>query len=176
MLKPNEFVSVQPENRTLIEEGLEFAWHGLLSASENPYPELKQPLLTSDEFVSLLASERGVLDWQPNDTMKQRRETTEQAFAIHRKAGTRFGLSQALSVLNITTEMKKGALAYSLKIDGYLSDLPIDKETTARVASRIDNYKSERDTVDIALIRSADSHAFIGSTIQTGIVIEIGAA
>lgn len=176
MLKPNEFVSVQPENRTLIEEGLEFAWHRLLSSAENPYPELKQPLLTSDEFVSLLASERGVLDWQPNDTMQQRRETTELAFVIHRKAGTCFGLSQALGVLNIVTEIKKGPLPYSLKIDGYLSDLPIDKETTTRVGSRIDNYKSERDTVDIALIRSADSLAFMGSTIQTGVVIEIGAA
>ncbi len=176
MSKPNEFVSVQPENRTLIEEGLEFAWHSMLSAAGNPYPELKQPLLSSDEFVSLLASERGVLDWQPNDTMKQRRETTEQAFGIHRRAGTRSGLSKALGVLNITTEIKRGVLPYSLIIDGYLSDLPIDEDTTARVGSRIDNYKSERDTVDIALVRSADSYAFIGSTIQTGVVIEIGAA
>lgn len=176
MSKPNEFVSVQPENRTLIEEGLEFAWHSLLSESENPYPELKHPLFTPDEFVSLLASERGVLDWRPRDTMKQRREITEQAFAIHRKAGTRFGLSQALSVLNITTEIKKGELAYSLEIDGFLSNQPIDKETSTRVGSRINNYKSERDTVKIAFIRSADSHAFKGSTIQTGIVIEIGAA
>ncbi|WP_236688376.1 hypothetical protein [Photobacterium kishitanii] len=58
------FISVQPENRTLIEESLEYAWHTLLTNQIDPFPELKQPLLTSEQFVSLLAGERGVTDWR----------------------------------------------------------------------------------------------------------------
>ncbi len=69
-----EFLSVQPNNASLIEEALEFAWTELIQSTFCPYPNLKQPLLTDKAFVALLAGERGVTDWQPKDTLESQRK------------------------------------------------------------------------------------------------------
>ncbi|MFA0690628.1 phage tail protein [Vibrio splendidus] len=167
----NDFVSVQPENRTLIEEGLEYGWHKILEAQNDPYPELKQPMLTSDEFVSLLAGERGVLDWQPNDTLLQRRQTTEQAFDIHRKAGTRGGLKTALDVLGFDSVITKAPQAYALEVEAFLQDDPLTDETSKRVDSRLKNYKSERDSVSVNIARQSNSLVSVGVTTQIGITM-----
>lgn len=148
------FISAQPENRTAIEEALEFAWHNMLTKVEQPYPDLKQPLYTQDEFVSLLASERGVLDWQPSDDDQQRRETADKAFDIHRKAGTRYGLRDALLPLGVDAAVEKGDLPYSITADGQLSEQPITSETAQRIKVRVSSYKSERDVVTLTLSRT----------------------
>lgn len=180
MLKPNNrtdmikpFVSAQPENRTIIEEGLEFAWHDMLANVEQPYPDLKQPLYTQPEFISLLAGERGVLDWQPNDDKQQRRETADKAFDIHRKAGTRQGLVEALVPLNITAVVKKGELPYSIVIDGRLSEKPLTAETSQRLNARATSYKSERDSVSITLSRSNQGAEVKAALVQTAKFIHV---
>ncbi|MPX98054.1 phage tail protein, partial [Salinivibrio sp. VYel6] len=127
MLKPTEFTSVQPENRTTLEEALEFAWHAVIAAAECPYPNLKQPQLTNADFVSLLAEERGVLDWQPNDTLTQRRDTTDKAFAIHSKAGTRSGLKEALDVLGFESRVTRGDLPYSIDVSAEIETGSLDE-------------------------------------------------
>lgn len=167
MLERSDFVSSQPENRTAIEEGLEFAWHHLLMQVEQPYPNLKQPLYTPAEFVSLLAGERGVLDWQPSDNEIQRRKTADRAFEIHRKAGTRAGLLGALSSLNIEANATKGSLPYSVIVDGRLSDLPLTADTSRRLNARVSHYKSERDTVSISLSRLNNGSQSRGCLIKT---------
>lgn len=152
MSEPNNpFVSVQPENRTIIEEGLEYGWHKIISQQPNPYPNLKQPSYTPDEFVSLLAAERGVLDWQPSDTLEQRRKTAEQAFEIHRKAGTRSGITVALDALGFDSEVTRSTAPYSIDILCWRRNTPIDKLIVDRMVSRIDHTKSERDSYELSL-------------------------
>ena len=170
MLNPNSyqekpFVSAQPENRTSIEEALEFAWHDMLKKVDQPYPNLKQPLYTPQEFVSLLAGERGVLDWQPSDDEQQRRETTDKAFDIHSKAGTRYGLRNALLPLGIDSVVSKGELPYAVVVDGKLSDQPLTAETSQRMNARLASYKSERDTIELILSRSS-----LGSEVKAALV------
>lgn len=183
MLKPNNrtdmikpFVSAQPENRTIIEEGLEFAWHDMLTKVEQPYPDLKQPLYTQSEFVSLLAGERGVLDWFPNDNQTQRRETANKAFDIHRKAGTRIGLRESLLPLGIDSVITKGERPYSLVVDGDLLDLPLTPETSQRMNARLLSYKSERDSVEVILSRSNDGAEVKAILVQSTRFINISAA
>ncbi|WP_417536395.1 phage tail protein [Methylophaga sp.] len=167
------FISAQPENRTTIEEGLEFAWHDMLSKVEQPYPDLKQPLYTPKEFISLLASERGVLDWQPNDDEQQRRETADNAFDIHRKAGTRYGLRNALLPLGIDSSVSKGELPYSIVVDGKLSDKPLTTETSQRMNARLSSYKSERDSVSITLSRSNQGAEVKAALVQSAKFIHV---
>lgn len=167
------FISAQPENRTVIEESLEFAWHDMLTKIEQPYPDLKQPLYTQDEFVSLLAGERGVLDWQPSDDDQQRRETADQAFDIHRKAGTRYGLRNALLPLGIDSTVNKGELPYSLVVDGKLSEQPLTEETSQRMNARLESYKSERDSVALTLSRSSNGTETKAAMVQTARFIHV---
>lgn len=149
----NGFVSVQPESRTIIEEALEFAWDRVLAQQVNPYPDLKNPELTPDDFVVLLAAERGVADWQPSDSKSQQRETTMNAFPIHSKAGTRYGLKSALKALGFSSSVAKGELPYSIEVEGRLDEEPLTAETSIRINSRISTYKSERDTAKTTLSR-----------------------
>lgn len=154
MLKPNDFISIQPENRTLIEEGLEFALAAVVAEHDSPYPLLKNAQFTSVQCVSLLAAERGVLDFRPEDTELQRRSSVEHAFLIHKKAGTRKGLIDAINMLNIDAEIKRGEMPYSLHILGKLALQPMTIETSIRLNARINAYKSERDSITVILSRA----------------------
>lgn len=172
-LTDKSFISAQPENRTVIEESLEFAWHDMLTKVEQPYPDLKQPLYTQDEFVSLLAGERGVLDWQPSDDDQQRRETADKAFDIHRKAGTRYGLRNALLPLGIDSVVTKGEQPYSVVVDGKLSDRPLTAETSQRMNARLTSYKSERDSIALTLSRSNNGAETRAAIVQTAKFIHV---
>ncbi|MEZ8095780.1 phage tail protein [Photobacterium swingsii] len=172
MSEPNNpFVSVQPENRTIIEEGLEYGWHKIISQQPNPYPNLKQPSYTPDEFVSLLAAERGVLDWQPSDTLEQRRKTAEQAFDIHRKAGTRSGITLALNALGFDAEVTRSTAPYSIDILCWRRNSTIDKFVVDRMISRIDHTKSERDSYELSLLFHSELNMAITGAVPPSINI-----
>ncbi|PNH99604.1 phage tail protein [Vibrio diazotrophicus] len=177
MSEPNSgYASAQPESRTLIEEALEYAWDKILAQQENPYPDLKNPELTPDEFVVLLAAERGVADWQPSDSKAQQRKTTANAFSIHSKAGTRYGLKGALEALGFTSSVTRGELPYSISVDGRLGDQPLTADTSKRINSRVTTYKSERDTAVITLSRLHQANKYRGLFLQSTRTIRVVAA
>ncbi|AUI88161.1 phage tail protein I [Vibrio azureus] len=157
------FISVQPNNASLIEEALEYGWAQLLHSLPCPYPNLKQPLLTAPPFVALLAGERGVRDWQPKDTPQSQRKTVDKAFEIHRKAGTRLGLSIALDAIDCDVDvipwhqMTPRAPPYHIECIATQRSQALDKAATTRVLSRIESTKSERDTVHLIMALSVDS-------------------
>ncbi|KJF95191.1 phage tail protein I [Photobacterium angustum] len=168
------FISVQPENRTLIEESLEYAWHTLLANQRDPFPELKQPRLTSEHFVSLLAGERGVTDWRPEDSLEQQRKTADNAFEIHRKAGTRHGLAVAMDALDCDIEvtpwyqMDAPPGPYHIEVVAWKRNEPVNQKAAKRMLTRIENTKSERDTVDLILAFGLDTGlAFSGAYFYT---------
>ncbi|NOH85536.1 phage tail protein [Vibrio sp. 03-59-1] len=162
--------SVQPNNRTIIEESLEFAWDKVLSQTQCPFPSLKNPMLCPDGFVSLLAAERGVLDWQPGDTLEQQRETTDKAFEIHSKAGTRYGLSNSINALGFKSKVERGELPYSIKASAEIEKGKLDEALQARLESRVNTYKSERDTVELQLVRSSDINIYTGVMCEVAVI------
>lgn len=177
MSDPNDvFISVQPNNASLIEEALEYAWTELIQSKSSPYPNLKQPLLTDKTFVALLAGERGVQDWQPKDTLESQRKTVDKAFDIHRKAGTRFGLSIALDAIDCDVEvtpwhqMQPRHKPYHIECIARQRNRPIDKAATTRVLSRIESSKSERDTVNLIMALDADSGFELSAVRQQGVL------
>ncbi|MGL4223829.1 MAG: phage tail protein [Vibrio sp.] len=172
----NEFVSAQPESRTLIEESLEYAWDKIIATQASPYPDLKNPALTPDEFVVLLAAERGVADWQPSDSPAQRRKTTINAFQIHSKAGTRQGLKSALEALGFASSVERGELPYSIKVEGLLDEAPLTAEISQRINSRVVTYKSERDSATITLSRLHPSAKRRALLLQRSSIVRVIAA
>ncbi|MEZ8059540.1 phage tail protein [Vibrio splendidus] len=170
------FLSVQPNNASLIEEALEFAWTELIQSSFCPYPNLKQPLLTDKTFAALLAGERGVTDWQPKDTLESQRKTVDKAFDIHRKAGTRFGLSIALDAIDCDVEvtpwhqMEPRLAPYHIECIAWQRKQPLDKAATTRILSRIESTKSERDTVDLIMALGADSGFEFSAVKQNSVI------
>ncbi|EKO3554156.1 phage tail protein I [Vibrio fluvialis] len=172
----NDFVSAQPESRTIIEEALEYAWDQVLAQQANPYPDLKNPELTPDEFVVLLAAERGVADWQPSDSKAQQRKTTANAFAIHSKAGTRYGLKRALEALGFTSSVVRGEQPYSISVEGRLDEQPLTAEISQRINSRVMTYKSERDTSNITLSRLQSGKKYRGLLLQSARIVRVIAA
>ncbi|MBU2897684.1 phage tail protein I [Vibrio hepatarius] len=172
MSEQNEpFNSIQPSNRTIIEESLEYAWVLVLEKLESPYPNLKNPLLCPDEFVAVLAGERGVQDWQPGDTLEQQRSTTDKAFEIHSKAGTRYGLRTSLNALGFDSTISKGIKPYSLEVEAYLQDKPLTEESSQRVDTRVGTYKSERDDVSINISRQSSGEVYVGVTTEIGVTM-----
>ncbi|MGR5061970.1 phage tail protein I [Photobacterium sp. DNB22_13_2] len=169
------FVSVQPENRTVIEESLEFAWHQAINLLVDPFPELKQPLYSPDEFVALLAAERGVMDWRPEDTLDQQRKTADKAFEIHRKAGTRHGLSVAMDALDCDIEvspwyqMDKPPGPYHIEVIAWKRSHPANKRSVERMLSRIEHTKSERDTVELIVAHGNESGFRFSGIAQEGV-------
>lgn len=170
------FLSVQPNNASLIEEALEFAWTELIQSTFCPYPNLKQPLLTDKTFVALLAGERGVTDWQPKDTLESQRKTVDKAFDIHRKAGTRFGLSIALDAIDCDVEvtpwhqMQPIHAPYHIECIAWQRNQPLDKSAITRVLSRIESTKSERDTVDFIMALGIDSGFEFSAVKQNSVI------
>ena len=170
------FISVQPENRTLIEESLEYAWHTLLANQRDPFPELKQPRLTSEPFVSLLAGERGVTDWRPEDSLEQQRKTADNAFEIHRKAGTRHGLAVAMDALDCDIEvtpwyqMDAPPGPYHIEVVAWKRNEPVNQKTAKRMLTRIENTKSERDTVELILAFGLDTRLMFSGAKHKSVV------
>lgn len=172
MSELNEFLSAQPENRTTLEEALEYAWHRLIEQSERPFPSLRDPLKTPGEFVTLLAGERGVLDWQPSDTNTQRRQTTAQAFSIHSKAGTRSGLASALMALGFKASVQRGESPYSIDVTAEIESGSLSPQMQARLNARVSAYKSERDKPAIDMVRGADVLSFTGAFVEVGVILD----
>ena len=176
MSEPNNFISVQPDNRTFIEESLEYAWDRILKKQTNPYPDLKNPQLTPDDFVVLLASERGVADWQPKDSLEQQRNTTDKAFDIHSKAGSRTGLKAALDALGFSSAVSRGELKYSIEVEARLQDEPLTAELAQRVNKRIETYKSERDSVRTTLVRAHSAVKYRAMLLNGTHIVRVKAA
>lgn len=178
MSEVSDFVSVQPENRTVIEEALEYAWDRLIARQNDPYPLLKQPLSTREDFVALLAGERGVFDWQPDDTLAQQRQTAEQAFAIHRLAGTREGLRLALDVIDATLEVEpwyavEGAPGpYYIQCIAWREREPVTKALSERILSRINHVKAKRDSVELYIAFALDSTLALAGAVHRAIVVD----
>lgn len=170
MSRQNKNVSVQPENRTYLEEALEFAWQNLIDNLNVPYPKLKQPLETPPAFLDLLAQERGVLDYQPGDTQKQQRRTTQQAFYIHEHAGTRRGLKNAVNALEFDCIVTKGNKPYTVAVSAEIAKDPLTAARQQRLELRVAAYQSERDRVGVEIVRGSTSSLRVGVLSEVGIV------
>ena len=166
----SEHESLLPSNRTTLTRAFEEAIK-LTAKVENPYPWLLDPQQTLVELLDYLASESGVSDWYSEDSEKIRRDTVEQAPIIMREAGTIGGLKNALVALGFDAEIEKGEKEFSLDIVAFLDESPLSEDAIQRVNSRVEMYKSERDTTNVNISRQALCTSYIGVTSEIGVTM-----
>jgi len=172
----HNYKSPYSDNAALIEKALGNAHRTLLYQQGFPFPAVLQPFHTPVSFLPTMALERGVIDWYDRDSEAVKRTTVDGSLRFLKKGGTRTAIAEALDAINITADFIPTDRPYTLLIDGYLQDQPIDLETIARAETRISSYKSERDKVELTLTRVDSADVFIGARVQICDVVTYGAA
>lgn len=172
----HNYKSPYADNAAPIEKAIGNAHRAQLFKQGSLYPALLQPLNTPSQFLSAFAQERGVIDWYDSDSEAVKRATVDGSLIFLKKSGTRTAISEALDALNISVDFVKSGKPYTLNVDGFLPDNPINQETIARVERRINNYQSERDTIELSLIRADSAPVFIGANLQVCDLVSYGAA
>lgn len=157
------------DNRTDGERALEQATKKLVS-SENFFDWLISPQLTQPQLLPLMAQEECVTDWFSSDSEAAQRESVSIATTIHQKAGTRPGLFRALKALDVNAEVKKGAKPYSLDISAEIESGTLNQDLESRLVTRVNNHKSERDSISIELVRSATINQSVGVLFETNVL------
>lgn len=141
-----------------------------LATTEDVYSWLHDPLKTDTRLLDLMAKEAGVKDWFFDDSELAKRQSIDLAHQIMQKAGTRTGLKDALEALGLGAIVSKGEQKYSLNISAEVPDGALSPELYSRINQRIQNYKSERDSVSMETVRGSTSVISVGVMCETGIV------
>ncbi|ELH7952691.1 phage tail protein I [Vibrio fluvialis] len=151
--KTLDYQTLLPTNRTPFERAFE---EGIKELANTPelYSWLHDPSKTDAALLDMMAQEEGVLDWFFDDSEASKRESILKSKEIMRLSGTRGGIKSALKALGVESEVKKGNLRYHLMVEGFLSDQPMSSEMSRRINSRINSYRSERDSVSLTMTRS----------------------
>lgn len=144
------------DNKTDLDIAIEEAIKSTVKSS-SVYEWLLDPLATKPEILDLIAKEYGVLDWYESYEVEDKRNAVLHAPMINQHSGTREGLRVGLEALGYGFEftpwyeMTPKGKPYEFKLVSWRNNTPITKELFDRVVRRIDNVKSERDTVDLYL-------------------------
>ena len=142
--------SVLPDNRSPLERALELSLSQQLFSINHSYPVLLNPQKTPVSALPYLAADKQVAEWSPDDSEGDRRATADNQWRVFKLSGTVAGLRLALSGFNGETEIQPwheyGGQPYHLKAKVWVT-APIDGETINRLSHRVNNAKSERDTV-----------------------------
>lgn len=160
-----------PSNASHLERALYHGWKTVLAELESPYPTVKDPKKCPSAFLSLLAGERGVLDWLSSDNDVDKRLTVNNAFNVHQMAGTREGIIQSIETLDASAVIKKSDKPYQLDVDVVLKNKPLTTEVKQRIQRRVDTYKSERDTINLSYHRPSETDRYKAAVVQWAKVI-----
>tara|TARA_B100001059_G_scaffold236796_1_gene290503 strand:+ start:34958 stop:35482 length:525 start_codon:yes stop_codon:yes gene_type:complete len=146
------FRTLLPDNRTPFEEAFEKTI-ARLTKNEDFLSWLTDPQKTDAKLLDIMAKEAGVGDWFASDIESDKRASIENATKIHQKSGTREGILDALRALGCQAEIASGDLPFSLRVFNLIVDKPLTADLQARLKERVNNTKSERDTVMLELGR-----------------------
>ena len=146
--------SLLPINSSLLERGLEQAWHSLLGHLDPPFPHLMTPELTPTAFLPYLAADRGVSEWQSTDSEQRKRDAVALSWPIKRLAGTKAALIHAIESMGYIAEVTPW---YALSPQGQPYSFRVISRTTAgfaqgdfdRLMARLSDAKAERDTLNL---------------------------
>jgi phage tail P2-like protein len=171
-----EKFSVLPDNASLLERGIEFAFKRLLYEIENPYPDLLNPSLTPAKMLPYLANDRGVTEWDTNADEFEKRCTVQSIWPIRRLSGTAAAIRYAVESLGMSVDImpwyKTGANPYTFYLNIYCDDVELTSELNTRLDARVSEAFAERDQFSINLARGMSCEYYIGVLSEQGITIE----
>ena len=172
MSEPIDKDTLLPDNRTTFERRYEEGSKALVK-NEDVLTWLNDPQNTQLQLLDLMAKEAGVLDWFWSDNLAEKRQSIANAVPIHRRAGTRQGLVEALEAINVTAEIERGSKPYSIVVKTW-SPKGIAAPVLARIKARVDNYKSERDSYSLSIGFKSQGLLFVGGGVIAAPKVVVG--
>lgn len=177
--------SVLPSNATRLERAVDIAIAKQIDAikTKNIYAQW-HPKKCPENLLGWLAWAVSVDDWNPDWSVQTKRDVIEASIDVHRHKGTKFGLMQALSSLDVSAKLieykESNALlspfSFKVSIDRNESltvnpNRVFNEEFYNDVISRITYNKPSRSQFDMNLNIAAESCVSAYSVISTTSVI-----
>ena len=155
----SERYSLLPDNRSLLEKGLENAFSDLLYDIPSHYPALLDANKTPVSMLPYLAQERSVVGWNSDDTEQVKRQIITSAWEVRRLSGTRAGIRLSLQALDFESTITPWYQSdfehspYTLSVEAFHKDNHTISEADARrIISQITETKSCRDAISLSLV------------------------
>jgi phage tail P2-like protein len=160
--------SVQPDNRSALQVAIEQVLDGRVAwvDEQAPLPEIFDGSQTPPQFLTSLAIEVGVTDWDVTDSEEAKRRIVKTSLQLQSKACTAEGIENSLSMLGNISSVRR-VRPYVIGLETEVVDGSLDIAFTKRILRRINTYKAARDSVEASIVRSADLEK------HTGIVSEV---
>lgn len=152
------------DNRTDGERALEQATKRLVS-SENFFDWLVSPKKTKPHLLGNMAIEAGVIDWYEADEDQYKRKAIEASPFIMQKAGTLLGIKEGMAAIGFGVDIVRNpnGRKYELGVTAWRENTPITQALIDRAMDRLNNIKSARDSIDIAMAYAASTSIVIAA-------------
>ncbi len=160
--------SIQPDNRSALQVAIEQALDDRIGWVDGhaPLPEIFDGSKTPAQFLTSLAIEVGVTDWDISDSEEARRRIVKTSLRLQSKSCTAEGIEDSLGMLGNISAVRR-IRPYVIGLETEVVDGSLDIAFTNRILRRINTYKAARDSVEASIVRSADLEK------HTGIVSEV---
>ncbi|MGY3961432.1 phage tail protein [Aeromonas popoffii] len=160
--------SIQPDNRSALQVAIEQALDDRIRWVDDqaPLPELFDGSQTPAQFLTSLAIEVGVTDWDISDSEEAKRRIVKTSLQLQSKACTAEGIDDSLSMLGNISSVKR-LRPYVIGLETEIIDGSLDIPFIKRIIRRIDTYKAARDSVEANIVRSSDLN------FSTGVISEV---
>lgn len=172
----NNHYSLLTDNASPMERALEHAFKTMLERIAPPIPELNDAEKAPTKLLPYLAAERMVQEWSSDDTPENKRKTIGNQKQVFRKAGTMAGIKLAVSGIGGETDIQRwyeyAGEPYHMKARVWINK-PINLDTINRLSHRVNNAKSERDTVLLSVGAKTDASLQIGMAASMASNIEV---
>ena len=165
--------SIQTDNRSALQAAIELGVDQLLGRLEAaaPLPTLFDALQTPEAFLVSLAIERGIVDWSEDDSERARRMTTRDAMSLHRLSCSRLGIRRSIQALGFDAHVYR-VRPYVFAVEAELESEALTDVLLQRILRRVNTYRAGRDSIELALARSAAAPYYIGVLAATAIISE----
>ena len=172
----NNHYSLLTDNASPMERALEHAFKTMLERIAPPIPELNDAEKVPTNLLPYLAAERMVQEWSSDDTPENKRKTIGNQKQVFRQAGTMAGIKLAVSGIGGETDIQRwyeyAGAPYHMKARVWI-DKPINLDTINRLSHRVNNAKSERDTVLLSVGAKTDASLQVCATTATASNTEV---
>lgn len=148
--------SLLPANRSRLEEGLDLGFARILEQIIPPFPELMTPAEAPADFLSYLATDRGVAEWDADADDDEKRSMVAMSWPTKRLAGTTAAIKSALKGMQLTADVlpwykqKPKGTPYTFEVIAWVNQnrgggrTIITDSLFPRLVTAIDAAKSER--------------------------------
>ncbi|WP_163833384.1 phage tail protein I [Spartinivicinus ruber] len=169
--------SILPDNKSLLERGLEVGFYELLQNISSPYPTLLNPKETPEKLLPHLAQDRGVTDWPMEASEAEKRHTIEAIWPIRRKAGTACAIKMAVETLGYEATIlpwyETNQTPYTFELLVFLDGKNLPENIEQRISARLEEAVSLRDQYTINYSRSETSELTTGVATECWEVIDV---